>query len=216
MGYDGRDKFITKNRDTEMQIDVTRYKGLIFDMDGTLIDTMPAHIHAWGMAAKEFDFPFEPEWINAHGGMPSSKIVHEMNQKYGLNLEPQQVADYKMQCFAQMSEKGDLIAHTYAVFKQAIGQKKMAIGTGSQKVTALELLEQHQVLSFFDAVVTANDVKAHKPNPDTFLLASKKMGLTPAECVVFEDTELGKQAAHAAGMDCVMVDAQGFTWHPLP
>ncbi len=64
-------------------------------------------------------------------------------------------------------------------------------------------------------VVTATDVEKHKPEPETFLMAAEKMGLEPTDCVVFEDTALGKQAAHAAGMDCIMVTSEGLSFHPL-
>ncbi len=197
-------------------MNLERYKGLIFDMDGTLIDTMPAHIEAWRATAKFYDFPFEATWLNSLGGMPSFKIVGEINQKFGIDLIPQDVAEYKMKAFAAMDEKSDLIPDTFAVFQRFLGSKKLAIGTGSQRQSAEKLLTRVGVLDKLDAVVTATDVDNHKPHPETFLRACELIGLTPNDCVVFEDTELGKQAAHASGMDCIMVTEEGLKFFPLP
>ncbi|CSC63512.1 CbbY family protein [Vibrio cholerae] len=91
----------------------------------------------------------------------------------------------------------------------------MAIGTGSQRDSALRLLSNAQVLDKFDAVVTASDVQQHKPHPETFLMACEQLGLTPKQCLVFEDTQLGLQAAHAGGMDCMLVTEQGLVFYPF-
>lgn len=188
-----------------MAVDVSGYKGLIFDMDGTLIDTMPSHLFAWKKTAKQFDFPFEPEWIHSLGGMPTQKVAMLLNERYHIDIDPQKVAEVKTALFASLIEDGSIINCTYDVLKQFYGQKKLAIGTGSNHQNAIRLLEHNNLLPLLDAVVTAADVENHKPNPDTFLLAAQKLGLAPQDCVVFEDTEIGRQAALAAGMDCIMV-----------
>ncbi|MFV0575399.1 MAG: HAD family hydrolase [Vibrio sp.] len=188
-----------------MAIDVSSYKGLIFDMDGTLIDTMPSHLHAWKQTAEQFDFPFEPEWINSMGGMPTQKVAMQLNERYHIVIDPQEVAQTKTGLFATLIDDGNIIDCTFKILKQCYGEKKLAIGTGSNKTNAMLLLEHNGILPMLDAIVTAADVVNHKPNPDTFLLAAQKLGLAPSDCVVFEDTEIGRQAALAAGMDCIMV-----------
>lgn len=188
-----------------MAVDVSSYKGLIFDMDGTLIDTMPSHLFAWKQTAERFKFPFESEWIHSLGGMPTQKVAMLLNERYHISIDPQKVAETKTRLFADLIEDGALINCTYEVLKQCYGQKKLAIGTGSNQQNALRLLEHNNLLPLLDAIVTAADVEHHKPNPDTFLLAAHKLGLLPSECVVFEDTEIGRQAALAAGMNCIMV-----------
>ena len=72
------------------------YDGLIFDMDGTLIDTMPTHVKAWQQTAEEFDFHFEASWLHSLGGMPSYKNAGEVNSHYGLSLDPQTVSRFQI------------------------------------------------------------------------------------------------------------------------
>jgi beta-phosphoglucomutase-like phosphatase (HAD superfamily) len=121
-----------------------------------------------------------------------------------------------MQCFDEIEYHGDIIAHTFQVLKSAQGLFRTAIGTGSQRNNAMRLLEERDLLPLLQAIVTATDVTKYKPNPDTFLLAAEKLSLSPELCAVFEDTELGKQAAHAAGMDCFLVVGESFEFHPKP
>ncbi|MEZ9233453.1 beta-phosphoglucomutase family hydrolase [Vibrio amylolyticus] len=197
-----------------MYIDFGKYQGLIFDMDGTLIDTMPAHLDAWEKTAEHFGFPFTREWLNGLGGMPSYKIVAEINREFGIELDAKAISAFKMETFAQIEEQGDIIHCTVNVLEQYYGKKKIAVGTGSQRQSALRLLEKANLFNKLDALVTASDVVNHKPNPDTFLQAAKELNLNADQCVVFEDTNLGKQAAHAAGMDCVMVEGDSLKFYP--
>lgn len=186
-------------------MDLSAYKGLIFDMDGTLIDSMPAHIQAWRQTCEMYEIPFDEEWIYSLGGMPSIKTAQQINHRYRQNFDTQRLANTKYHFFDQIEFKGDVIRSTYDLLQEHRESKKVAVGTGSASLNAVPLLESTGILPMLDALVTADNVERHKPFPDTFIEAARRIGLQPEECVVFEDTELGKQAALAAGMDCIMV-----------
>ena len=196
-------------------IQLEQYQGLIFDMDGTLIDTMPCHVASWKDTSEYFGFPFVPEWLHSMGGMPSIKVVSEINKRYGLCLNPKDVSTYKQQVFSRLDCPGARIPLTCNILERYLGIKKFAVGTGSPRGNAMKLLNQAGLLDKFDAIVTASDVVNHKPNPDTFLKACDLLELEPRQCVVFEDTLLGKQAAHAGGMDCILVTSDNLEFHPL-
>ena len=197
-----------------MTIDLSAYHGLIFDMDGTLIDTMPANLSAWEKTANQYDFPFDADWTYSLSGQPSAKMAMEMVERYQLDLDPYEIAKTKMNYYLNLQEHGDMIECTYQILLENRDKKRIAIGTGSQRASALQLLESKGVVSLFDTIVTSTDVTNYKPEPDTFLLAAERLNIAPAKCIVFEDTELGKQAAHAAGMDCLMVVGEQLEFHP--
>ncbi|WP_027252127.1 HAD family hydrolase [Photobacterium halotolerans] len=188
-----------------MDMDLSRYQGLIFDMDGTLIDSMPAHITARRYACEQFNIPFDSQWLMSLGGSPTIKTAQMMNEKYQTDHDIREVADTKWRFFEALEHKGEAIPATVNLLLQYKGQKKVAVGTGCRKVNAENLLTITDLLPLLDALVTADDVRNHKPHPDTFLEAAKRIGLAPHQCVVFEDTDLGRRAALAAGMDCFLV-----------
>lgn len=188
-----------------MNIDLSHYKGLIFDMDGTLVDTMPTHLEAWRLTAEHHDFEFSYEWFYELGGVPTLETIVMVNEAQDLRLEPLGVSITKRQIYESICSKIDLIDETHGLLLQHRPDKKIAIGTGSDRRGADRTLAASGLLGLLDAVVCSDDVANHKPSPDTFLLAAERLGLKPHECVVFEDTRTGLEAARSAGMDCYLV-----------
>ncbi|PSU69229.1 carotenoid dehydrogenase [Photobacterium phosphoreum] len=187
-------------------MDLSSYQGIIFDMDGTLVDSMPAHVKAWQQTCADFELPFEPDWFYSMGGSPTINTAVALLQKYNIDADPQLLVTSKLCHFDEIKNKGDVIAATLSILQQQKAfNKKIAIGTGCYRHHAVEILTTLAILPLVDVVVTANDVQRHKPFPDTFLEAARLLGVPASHCVVFEDTELGCQAAHAAGMDCYRV-----------
>ncbi|MGR5141049.1 HAD family hydrolase [Photobacterium sp. DNB23_23_1] len=186
-------------------MDLSSYTGIIFDMDGTLVDSMPAHLEAWEKTCAIHEIPFDREWFYNLGGMPSVRIANEINRAFCQNFDVERLANTKYKFYDEIIHKGEVIDPVYQVLLDNKGSKKVAVGTGSRMFNAEPLLDQTGILPMLDALVTADDVVNHKPNPDTFLEAAKRMGVEPHDCVVFEDTELGQRAALAAGMDCYLV-----------
>lgn len=181
------------------------YDAIIFDMDGTLIDSMPSHLDAWHKTSEQYGFPYDRQWHHSLGGVSSMRTVELINERYQLALDPVTVAQTKSRMWHDLYLGPVLIDATYAVFQQCAGHKKLAVGTGATRLHAEEQLAFVGVLERLDALVTASDVEHGKPHPETFLAAAAEVGVAPERCLVFEDTEIGRQAATAAGMDCVMV-----------
>lgn len=187
-------------------IDLTAFKAIIFDMDGTLIDSMAAHIGAWEATCEAFGYPFDRDFHYSLGGVPSEATVHLMNQRYGMTHSANEVAHAKKLAFEKQSLVPPLIQDTLSIFNHYKNQMPIAVGTGADREHAIFVLNHHGILPQLSTLVTADDVHKGKPNPETFLRAALEMGIEPEKCVVFEDTEMGKQAALDGGMACIMVE----------
>ncbi|GAB3526015.1 beta-phosphoglucomutase family hydrolase [Photobacterium alginatilyticum] len=186
-------------------MDLAKYQGLIFDLDGTLVDTMPANLEAWRRTSEHYCFPFDAGWLYQLSGQPSVKMASAMIERYGLSHRPEDIASTKLETYLALDDHGEVIPCTYDLLVKYRDTKKTAIGTGGQRTNAISILESKDLLPLIDVVVTSSDVTNYKPAPDTFLLAAEKLGLAPEQCVVFEDTLLGIEAARNAGMDCILV-----------
>jgi beta-phosphoglucomutase family hydrolase len=185
--------------------DLSRYKGIVFDMDGTLIDSMGSHGTAWQQTCKHYGYPYDGAYIHNLGGVPTREIVKLLNEKYGLDHDLDEVTEAKRQAFLDLDENPTVIEETFSVMQRYQGILKMGVGTGSERGNAIRMLTETGLLDRVETVVTATDVTYGKPHGETFLTVAKNLGLKPEECVVFEDTEIGRLAAQNAGMDCIMV-----------
>ncbi len=188
-----------------------RYRGYIFDLDGTLVDSMATHYRAWRWALAQNGAPpeaFRWQEFVAHGGMAAPDIVADVNACYGLSMPPHEVAEMKRARYAYLLEHEQLplIEETVALVRRLKEDGiPCAIGTGSWPEGALATLRSAGLEGIFSIMVTPPDVEKGKPAPDIFLRCAELMGVPPQDCVVFEDAEPGMRAARAAGMDCVCV-----------
>lgn len=181
------------------------FQGLVFDLDGTLVDSMPLHLAAWEHTAREFGFHFDADWFYELGGMPSRKIALLVAQEQQIPLDPLEVTRCKTAHYVANLHKATVFPAMQALVERYHGVIPMGIGTGSPRVNAEAVLRNTGLDRYFSVVVTADDVDLHKPNPDTFLLVASKLGVEPSGCLVFEDTGIGVQAGEAAGMQTCMV-----------
>ena len=184
-----------------MKIDVNKKaKGLIFDMDGTLADSMPIHFIAWKLTAAENGFEYTEKQFLETAGMPTHKIVPVINKELGLNLDPVEFSRRKEELFLENIKDVKLIEPVADIVREYHGRLPMSIGTGGKKAIAKLTLEILGFDKYFNVIVSAEDVINHKPNPDTFLKCAELMGIEPEFCQVFEDGEMGLTAAEKAGM----------------
>ncbi len=186
-------------------------KGLIFDLDGTLADTMPWHYQAWQKACERFGIIMDTEFLQAQTGAPGWKIAEEViaiNGKTGI-VSPDDIMQVKLEEFYKIQHNVTPIEPVTALAQKYYGVLPMAVGTGGHREAVEKTLEITGIRKYFDIIVTANDVTNHKPHPETFLRCAELMGVAPADCEVFEDGDLGIEAARRAGM--IATDVR--TWY---
>lgn len=186
-------------------------KALIFDLDGTLADTMPWHYQAWQKACLRFGIVMDTAFLQAHTGAPGWKIAEEViaiNGKTGI-VSPEDIMSIKLEEFLAIQHNVTPIEPVIALVRKYHGKLPMSVGTGGHREAVEKTLEIVGIREYFDIIVTANDVTHHKPHPETFLRCAELMGVDPAECEVFEDGDLGIEAARRAGM--IATDVR--TWY---
>ena len=184
--------------------DYKQYSGLIFDLDGTLINSMPYHVIAWEKVCEEHGFKINSQIIYDMGGVSSKDVViHFKNQGHNVgNID--EFVKRKVALYRENIDKVELFPKILSILNEAIANHQK-VSIGSQLKNAQDILKIHNLLNSIDAIVTAEMVEKHKPFPDTFLLCAEKMKLRPQDCVVFEDGPLGVEAALAGGFDCIEV-----------
>ena len=183
-------------------------KGFIFDLDGTLADTMPVHFAAWQEIAARHGLRFPKERFYSLGGVPTRKIAELLIQEAGVASDPLAVALEKEEAFvAALGRPGAVrpIQKVVDIARACRSHGAMAIASGGRRYLVERTLALIQIADWFQAVVTAEDTVRHKPEPDVFLEAARRLGVDPAACTVYEDTDLGLEAARRAGMAFVDV-----------
>lgn len=186
-----------------MQYDIKpNIKGLIFDLDGTLADTMPYHFNGWKIACKKFGADIDKDFLRRLTGTPGWVIAKEIIKNCNLNgsVSVEEMVEEKLYQFSKEQRNVKPIAPVVDIAKRYHKILPMAVGTGGQRKVIERTLEVTGLSQYFDITITADDVSNYKPHPETFLKCAELMKVNPADIEVFEDGDLGLEAARSAGM----------------
>lgn len=175
-------------------------RALIFDLDGTLADTMPLHFTAWQKAAAENNFEFPEEFFLKCAGMPTHNIISIINEEQGLRIDPERFSSQKEKFFLNDIDQIKGINSIIELVYQNYEKLPMAIGTGGNRDIACKTINILGLDKYIPILVSCEDVENHKPAPDTFLKCAELMGIKAQLCQVFEDGDKGIKAAVNAGM----------------
>ena len=180
-------------------------KALIFDCDGTLADSMPAHYRTWKEALARHGIPLTRKRFYALGGVPATEVVRILSDEAGVEVDCRRVGREKDELFLKKAGPIKPVSAVAEVARRNRGKVPMAVATGNVRALATSTLERIGMEDWFDTLVTSEDVERGKPHPDIFLEAARRLGVEPSDCLVYEDSDLGVTAARRAGMDYVDV-----------
>ena len=179
--------------------------GFIFDLDGVIVDTAKYHYLAWKNLANELGFEFTHEQNELFKGVSRKRCLEILLEIGGIKATQEQFDTWMIEKnvdYLQYIDKMDASEILPDVPKvlDFLKAKNIPIALGSASKNAKPILEKVNLLSYFDAIVDGNNVAKAKPDPEVFLIAADKLGVSPSRCVVFEDALAGIQAANAANM----------------
>jgi len=182
-----------------------RFRGLIFDCDGTIVDTMPVHYLAWCKALETGKLHFPEERFYSFAGAPTVTIIETIAKEQGVVCDAEKIAVLKEHFYVESLENLEPIHSVVAIARREKGRRKLAVASGGWKRIVKQSLTLVGVEDLFEAIVGADDVVRGKPEPDVFLKAAEMIGVKPEACVVYEDGEMGIVAAKRAGMEVIDV-----------
>lgn len=181
------------------------FQAYLFDCDGTVADSMPLHYLAWKQALGEWGCHYPEDLFYQWGGKPIREIIADLNRMQGLSMPVEEVAHRKESLYYELLPKLTAVPEVLHEIESAHGRIPFAVVSGSTRESVVKSLEVLHLLDKFDLLVCAGEYIRAKPAPDPFLMAAQKLGVAPEKCLVFEDTDLGIEAAKAAGMAWVRI-----------
>lgn len=181
------------------------FNAYLFDCDGTIAHSMPLHFLAWNQALSRHNCPFPEELFYAWGGRSVPEIIAQLNRDHNLKMIVEQVSEEKESLYLDLLPQLTAIPEVLEEIHRMHGKIPFAVVSGSPRASVIRTLEALQLHALFEVLVCAGEYPRGKPAPDPFLIAAEKLGVAPVDCLVFEDADLGIQAANAAGMQSIKI-----------
>jgi len=200
---------VEKRSEMKLKLPDGPFKAYLFDCDGTIADSMPLHYVAWKKALGEHGCEFPEDVFYAWGGMPTVQIVETLGAQQGIAMNAEEVAHRKellyYELLPQLQAVPEVLEQIELNWSLGAGRLPMAVVSGGNRESVTNSLRTLGLLDRFETLVCSEDYTKGKPDPEPFLVAARRLGVVPADCLVFEDTEMGIEAATAAGMASVKI-----------
>lgn len=193
-------------------------KAVIFDWDGTLADTRKAVVQSFQKVLTEAGCRVSDEFIARRMGIGTKKTIIEAFRECRMRLDVstlEKLADEKVRIQAGLADIVSLFGGVTELLEALQGKTKIVLATMSGRKVVDKLLPAKRIAKYFDVVVSADEVANPKPDPEVFLVAAKKLGVAPEDCVVVEDSVFGVRAAKAANMKCIAVPSGAYSKEEL-
>ena len=181
------------------------FAAYLFDLDGTVADSMPLHFRAWTRAVEDNGGTFPVELFYAWGGIPLHRTVEMLNERFGYGMDPVKVVAEKEAMYLAMLPELKPVASVLAYLQAEHGRVPFAIVSGSPRASIEATLTRLGLVEYFPLIVGAEDYRQGKPHPEPFLTAAARLGVAAGDCLVFEDADAGIASATAAGMRWVRI-----------
>lgn len=215
------ENYFSSPKDQALLQEIAPFKGLIFDLDGTLVDSEPWHFQAWCYALEQCGGPkLAPSDLIDYSGLHSSQVVHDLVERYGLKFSDEQK---KALLNLKRSSYLELFMQKVAAFPKILAflkdqfdlGKKIAVATSSPEAATLFLLKNVGLEPYVRVVLTGDKIKPNKPDPYVYHLAAQKLGLANDECLIVEDSAMGLEGAHNAKMAVLKVAHGDFEYEHI-
>ncbi|RRA49716.1 HAD family phosphatase [Acidipila sp. EB88] len=181
------------------------FSAYLFDLDGTVADSMPLHYRSWSQAVEEQGNTFPEDLFYNLGGIPLPRTVEMLNEQFGYHMAPAETARRKEELYLSMLSEMQPVAAVVEHIHAQHGKIPFAIVSGSPRASIYKTLEILGLLDHFKVIVGAEDYTHGKPDPEPFLTAAARLGVAAKECLVWEDADAGIASAEAAGMQWVRI-----------
>ena len=193
-------------------------KAVIFDWDGTLADTKKAVVQSFQKVLGEAGCVVSDEFIERRMGIGTKKTIEEAFRECDMRFDDEMLenlAREKIKIQVSLTEIVDLFEGAAELLEKLQGRAKIALATMSGRKVVDKILPEKRIKTYFDVVVSADEIVNPKPDPEVFRVSAKKLGVDPKDCVVVEDSVFGVRAAKAAEMKCIAVPSGAYSGEEL-